>query len=142
MNFNESGLNLIKSFEGCKLQAYQDQKGIWTIGFGCTHHVAQGLCISQDEADERLKEDIQSTVEIVRNYILPHQINDNQFSACVCLAFNIGVGNFRTSTCLNCIKMGNLNDAANAILAWNKVNGEVDPGLARRREAEKALFLS
>src|ERR1700729_2804063 len=97
MNFNEAGLNIIKSFEGCKLQAYQDQKGIWSIGYGCSHHVTPEMCISQDEADARLKEDVEETANVVRNYILPHQINDNQFSACVSLAFNIGTGEFKTS---------------------------------------------
>src|SRR4051812_22297241 len=98
MNFNDAGLQIIKDFEGCRLTSYQDQKGIWTVGFGCTHHVTPGMVISEDEAIERLKEDIQSTVSVLKSYIEPHQLNDNQFSSCVCLAFNIGVGQFKSST--------------------------------------------
>lgn len=142
MNFNDAGLNLIKTFEGCSLTSYQDQKCIWTISYGCTHHVRPNMVISQDEADQRLSEDIKGTVDSVNSMILPTQITDNQFSACVSLAYNIGVGNFRNSTVLSCIKAQHPIDAANAFLLWNKVNGSVSEGLSRRREAEKDLYLS
>lgn len=146
MKFNDAGLQLIKDFESCRLQAYQDDKGIWSIGYGCTHHVTQGLVISQDEADERLKEDIDDTIRAVTSSISPRDISDNQFSACVCLVYNIGYGNFKSSTLLNCIKMGNLSDAANEFCRWNKetIDGikQVSNGLSRRREAERVLFLS
>lgn len=142
MNFNDAGLNLIKVFEGCRTTAYQDDKGIFTIGFGCTHHVSPGMVISEDEAVSRLKEDIKNTCQSVLSFIQPHQINDNQFSACVSLAYNIGVGNFKNSTLLNCIRTGHINDAASEFCRWNKINGSMSEGLSRRREAEKELYLS
>lgn len=146
MTLNDSGIDLIKNFESCRLQAYQDDKGVWTIGFGCTHHVRSNSVISQEEADERFEEDIKSITNVVLNLILPRQITENQFSACVSLAYNIGIGNFKSSTVLYNLKMGHLDDAAKAILLWNKetIDGvkEVSKGLSRRREAEKNLFLS
>lgn len=142
MNFNDAGFKLITDFEGCRTTSYQDDKGIWTIGYGCTHHVSPGMVISQEEAISRLKEDIENTVNTVKNLIIPHQISDNKFSSCVSLAYNIGVGNFKNSTLLNCLKMGHINDAANEFQRWNKINGSVSAGLSRRREAEKELYLS
>lgn len=142
MKFNNAGLQLIKSFEGCALHAYQDGGGKWTIGYGCTHHVRPDMTILQEEADDRLRDDIQSTVAVVMAMISPHSLSDNQFSACVCFAYNVGTGEFKTSTLLNCIKMGHPIDAANEFEKWDHDKGVEVPGLLRRRQAEKALFLS
>lgn len=142
MNFTDSGLNLIREFEGCKLEAYKDQRGIMTIGYGCTHHVAERQSITQEQATERLREDIQETVDSVRKIIFPRELTDNQFSACVSLAFNIGTGNFSKSTLLNCLKTNRDMDAASEFLKWNKTNGVENSGLLRRRQAERVLFES
>lgn len=142
MEFNSAGLNLIKEFEGCKLTSYLDQKGIWTIGYGCTHHVTIGMLITQNEADARLADDVKETVNQVKHCLGSRNLNDNQFSACVSLAYNIGVGNFKLSTLLHCLLMNNTNDAAQEFLKWVKVNTVPDQGLINRRTKEQELFLT
>lgn len=142
MKFNDAGLLILKLFESCKLTAYQDQKGIWTIGYGCTHHIRPNETITQEEADSRLREDLQWTIDTVAAIIKPHELNDNQFSAIVSLVYNIGVVDFRSSTLLNCIKMGHPDDAANEFERWDKVNGIPSDGVLRRRKSERALFIT
>lgn len=141
MEFNSAGLEILKEFEGCSLVSYQDQGGIWSIGYGCTHHVTPGMTITQEEAISRLEMDIQSTCDVVRNQLKSSPLNDNQFSAVACLAYNIGTGRFGTSTLLACLWAKHYEDAANQFLVWNKVNGAPNDGLKRRREAERNLFL-
>jgi len=135
-----AGLSLIQSFESCKLTAYQDIVGIWTIGWGDTTNVRPGQTISQAEADARL---------IAKYDYFEHQIllavqvplNDNQLGALTCLVYNIGIGAFKSSTIL---KKLNLNDptAVDEFARWNKAGGRVVAGLTRRRAAEAKLFAS
>lgn len=132
---NELGLNLIKDFEKRKLTAYQDSGGVWTIGFGHTP-ANKGDAISYVEADELLKKDLEK-FEKVCDYIQV-ELNDNQFSALVCLAFNIGLNAVKNSTALRLINRHE--DPVEAWMRWNKVNGVVVPGLTRRRGAEIELW--
>lgn len=140
MNFNDAGLALLKSFEGCKLDAYQDSGGVWTIGYGCTHGVKPGLSISPQEADARLLEDLKDTAAQVRRVLKDCALNENQFSAVVCFTYNVGIGNLQQSTLLNCIRLGHFDDAALEFLKWCKINGVPSPGVLRRRVAEQSLF--
>lgn len=142
MRCNDAGLNLIKSFEGCKLTAYQDQGGVWTIGFGSTGHAAyKGNSIDQTTADVILCEDLGMTEEGVAKR-LRVKVNENQFSAMVCLAFNIGLGNFGMSTLLKKVNSGDFKGAASEFERWTKIQRQVSAGLTRRRKAERALFIS
>lgn len=142
MNFNDQGLDLIKSFEGCRLTAYQDQKGIWTIGWGHTGvDVTPSLVWTQEQADDQLLKDLSSTITQVKSAVKA-SISDNQFSALVCFTYNCGIGNFSKSTLLNCVNKGYLQDAAEEFMKWNHVNGIVNAGLTRRRQAERSLFLT
>lgn len=137
---NQAGLDLIKSFESCRLQAYQDQGGVWTIGWGSTgSDVGPGLVWSQEEADQRLMDGIQSVEEGI-NTLVSCDLTDNQFSALVCFAYNVGVDALAQSTLLRDINAGDFDAAANEFLRWDKVRGAMVPGLLRRRLAEKALF--
>jgi lysozyme len=131
---------LIKSFESCSLKSYQDQKGIWTIGWGHTNGVRPGMTCNQAAADSWLIEDLAET-EHYLTHILPQTVNANQFSASVSLVFNIGVGNFLKSDLLKNIKSGEMDNAADQFLVWDQVNGSPNPGLLRRRQAERTLFL-
>lgn len=143
-NFNQKGLELIKSFEKCVLTAYPDpvSKGEpYTIGWGHTGGVTPGQTISQDKADAFLVTDIGKTIRAIGGKILI-PVTDNEFSAMVCLAFNIGAGNFSNSHLLRCLNNEQLQDAANEFLKWDHVNGQKIPGLTRRREAEQLLFLT
>src|SRR5579885_3086886 len=117
MEINQAGLDLIKSFEGCKLTAYQDQRGVWTIGYGHTgSDVCAGLTIDEETAEQLLKEDLHSAESTV-SWLVKVPLNPNQFSALVSLCYNIGSGNFRTSTLLQCVNESK--DPTQEFLKWN-----------------------
>ncbi|MGF1453850.1 MAG: lysozyme [Alphaproteobacteria bacterium] len=146
MQTNESGVDLIKRFEGCRLEAYLCPAGVWTVGYGHTGaDVRAGVRITEDRAEELLREDLQRFEDAVERLVMV-PINPNEFSALVSLTYNIGEGNFSKSSCLRYLNQGNRAEAANRIELWNKarVNGELTvlEGLVRRRAAEKALFLT
>jgi lysozyme len=143
---NTAGLNLIKSFEGCKLTAYQDVAGIWTIGYGHTLGVTAGMVFTQDQADQALASDLLSTETAVDKAVAGVNTTDNQFAAMVSLSYNIGSGNFGSSTVLKEHRAGQTQSAADAFLMWNKatINGvlQVVAGLTNRRTAERSLYLT
>lgn len=143
MKFTDTGLALLKEFEGCKLKAYEDIRGILTIGYGCTGvGIYPGLVISQARADEMLLERLEDEfIPGVKN-IVKVSLNDNQFSALVVLAYNIGLTNLRGSTLIKRLNAKDFAGAAEQFLRWNKAAGNVVSGLTRRREAERALFLT
>ncbi len=145
MRINQAGLNLIKAFEGLELEAYRDAVGIWTIGYGHTGDVQEGMVITRAQAEDLLKKDLARFEQAVGNMIRT-QVNENEFSALVSLAYNIGAAALAGSTTIRRLNAGDYIGAADAIEWWNKarVNGQlvVLPGLARRRAAEKALFLT
>ena len=143
MIFNDAGLKLIREFEGCALRSYQDQKGIWTIGWGHTGpEVGPNLVWTQDQCDTQLDTDIQIRVQSVISALSNQTINANQFSAIVSFTYNEGIGHLLQSTLLHCINTYHTDDAANEFEKWDKCDGVDDPGLLRRRQAEKALFLT
>lgn len=134
---NQAGLSLLKSFEKCKLDAYQDQGGIWTIGWGHVDPtVCQGMIYTQDQADQQLINDL------AKFYVLDHyiseQVNDNQYSALICLAFNVGLRAVRMSQTLKLINEGQNPDKE--WMGFCKVNSQVSKGLLNRRKAELDLY--
>jgi lysozyme len=143
---NAAGLTMIKNFEGCELNAYQDVAGIWTIGYGHIAGVTQGMTYTQAQADQALANDLLSTETSVEKAVAGVNTTDNQFSAMVSLTYNIGVGNFASSTVLREHRAGQTQQAADAFLLWNKatINGvlQVVKGLANRRAAERTLYLT
>jgi len=139
---NERGRNLIKEFEGCRLEAYRCPAGVATVGVGHTGpDVRIPMTITQERADELLDNDLRRFEIGVEALVGNAPTNDNQFAALVSLAFNIGLGRIATSTVMKRHKAGNKVGAANAFLMWNKAGGRVLPGLMRRREAERRLYL-
>lgn len=141
MQPSQAALDLIKEFEGCELSAYQDQGGRWTIGYGHTSGVHQGLTISQAQADTFLYADVQNIAAQISKYIkVP--VSQNQFDAMVSLAYNIGPSRFAGSTLLRLLNAGDVLGAANQFRYWNMVAGQVSPGLVNRRAAERTLFVS
>jgi len=148
MNINPAAKKLIKDFEGLRLKAYRCSAGVLTIGWGHTSAAGEptvkpGLTISKAEAERIFDRDIENFAKNVAA-LIKGEVNDNQFGACVSLAFNIGVGAFSKSSVLRFINKGNRDDAADAFMLWNKItkNGKrvVASGLTRRRAAEAALF--
>jgi len=139
---NEATLALAKSFESCKLTAYQDQVGVWTIGWGHTgKDVYEGCTMTQEEADTTLLDDLQKTARGVEACVkVP--ISDNQFGALVSFAFNVGLGNLEKSTLLKLLNEGDFHGASLQFQMWDHAGGVTVPGLLRRRTAEVQLFLT
>ena len=143
MNISQEGLSLIKKFEGCKLKSYKCAAGVWTIGFGSTSGVEEGMEISQERADMLLLEDVEVFEEAVNN-LVEVDLEQNQFDALVAWTFNLGSTNLKNSTLLKVLNDKNYEGVPEQIKRWNKatVDGErqVLEGLVRRREAESLLF--
>jgi len=139
MRVSDKGLSLIKEFEGCELKAYLCPAKVWTIGYGHTKGVKPGQTITQFEADELLRMDVED--HDISDLLGDTPTTQDQFDAMSSLAFNIGLTRFAGSTVLKRHKLGNKLGAANAFLMWKLSNGRVLPGLVRRREAERKLYL-
>lgn len=145
MKVNADGYALLKRFEGCRLKAYLCPANVWTIGYGNTFYedgtkVKQGDVITQQRADELAKFIVEQFADNIRP-LIKQPLNENQFSACVSLAYNIGVGGFKKSSVLRKLNV-NPNDPtiADSFRMWNKGGGVVLKGLVNRREAEIQLY--
>lgn len=141
MQTSNTGIELIKRFEGCRLNAYQDSVGVWSIGYGHTKNVKKGMLITQDQADKFLKEDLKVYENYVKTYV-SYNINQNQFDALVSFTYNVGGGNLQKSTLLVYLNQGKITFAANEFDKWTYAGGKKLTGLVNRRKAEKELFLS
>ena len=133
----------IKEFEGCRLQAYQDAAGVWTIGYGHTYNVRQGDKISQQYADMLLQEDIE---HVERHLIALHDPEVGcwtkaQLDAVVCFAFNVGIQRWRTSTLRRYIMQDKpAQKIVEEWMHWRYAGGKELPGLVKRREWESERF--
>lgn len=146
MQTSDKGIALIKQFEGCKLTAYQDSVGVWTIGYGWTQPVdgkpiRAGMVIKQEAAERLLKTGLVSYENDVSR-LVKVALTQGQFDAVVSFTYNLGARSLSTSTLLRKLNAGDYAGAADEFLRWNKASGKVLNGLTRRREAERALFLS
>lgn len=146
MQTSDKGIALIKQFEGCKLTAYQDSVGVWTIGYGWTKLVdgkpiRAGMTIKQETAERLLKTGLVSYENDVSR-LVKVDLTQGQFDALVSFTYNLGARSLSTSTLLRKLNAGDYAGAADEFLRWNKAGGKVLNGLTRRREAERALFLS
>lgn len=146
MQTSEKGIALIKQFEGCKLTAYMDSVGVWTIGYGWTQPVdgkpiRAGMTIKQETAERLLKTGLVSYESDVSR-LVKVGLTQGQFDALVSFTYNLGARSLSTSTLLRKLNAGDYAGAADEFLRWNKAGGKVLNGLTRRREAERALFLS
>ena len=139
MNISNKGIELIKQFEGCRLKAYQDSVGVWTIGYGHTESVKEGMEISQHQADIMLGSDLVKYANYINEYVTV-SLNPNQFDALTSWVYNLGPGNLKSSTMLKVLNEGSYDDVPFQIKRWNKAGGKVLKGLVRRREAEAELF--
>lgn len=149
---SNEGIDLIKQFEGLHkvqpdgtISSYRCPAGKWTIGWGSCKAVRSGMKITKDEAELRLREDIREHADIVKQYVTV-PLTQGQFDSLVSFVFNLGGGNFRSSTLLKKLNKGLYDDVPEQILRWNKarIDGKLTPlkGLTRRRAAEAAIFSS
>ena len=145
MKVNKLGIETMHHFEGCKLTAYQCPAKVWTIGWGNTFYpdktpVKQGDVITQEQANA-LFETVMNNFALGVKKCLTKEVNENQFSALVCFAYNVGIGSLQKSTLLKKINI-NPNDEtiAGEFSKWTKAGGKVLLGLVRRRKAESDLY--
>ncbi|HGG8841610.1 MULTISPECIES: lysozyme [Enterobacter] len=146
MQTSDKGIALIKEFEGCKLTAYQDSVGVWTIGYGWTQPVdgkpiRAGMTIKQETAERLLKTGLVSYESDVSR-LVKVGMTQGQFDALVSFTYNLGARSLSTSTLLRKLNAGDYTGAAAEFMSWNKAGGKALKGLTRRREAERTLFLS
>ena len=154
MFISERGLELIKSFEGCILQSYDDYdekiindgdtvRGTLTIGYGHIEGVYKGQIISLSEAEEMLKNDMRKycaeVEEVLRSIAVPFEINQNVFDSLVSFEYNLGQGNLQT---LLANGTRDKMKVANKMLEYINKGSQWEEGLLRRRKAERELFLS
>lgn len=144
MKPSDAAIALIKQFEACSLDAYQDAKGLWTIGWG--HKLGRYLSpyapqIAQSLADAILATDLADAGHIVGSFVIA-RLSQPQYDALCSLIFNIGSGEFLDSTLRIRLNMNEYRSAACQLLRWDHLEGSVCHGLRRRRIAEYNLFLS
>jgi lysozyme len=143
----QRGLDLIVEFEGEILKVYNDGFGYPTAGVGHLLSPAEkrampiGTKITRQQSRDWLKQDLEEAESAV-NSTITVPITQNQFDAMTSLAFNIGTTGFKRSTLARKLNARHFAEAADAFLSWNKSRGKVVAGLARRRKAERALFLT
>jgi lysozyme len=142
LTYSAKGLALTEQFEGCSLIAYQDQVGVWTIGFGHTGpDVKPGMIITSAQAQALLAQDVKSAAACV-NKVVSVQLTQEEFDALVDFVFNLGAGAFSSSTMLRELNAGDFTRAAAQFALWDHAGGAVVAGLLRRRQAEAELFES
>lgn len=142
LRLGSAGEALIKSYEAFRPTAYlPTPKDVWTIGWGHTHGVKEGDTCTQPTAEAWFQQDVSAAVATV-NKDVTVPLTQNQFDALVSLAFNIGGGNFGSSTLIQLLNSGSQKAlVAGQFGRWNKQGGRVLNGLVARRAAEAALFL-
>ena len=139
-----NAIDLIKQFEGFRPESYQDSVGVWTIGYGTTRingqPVKAGMTITEDQAIQYVQLEVNRLWSQIES-IVKVPINDNQMNALVDFAYNLGFNALKTSTLMKKLNAGDFTGAANEFGRWVYASGKILPGLVKRREAEKQLFL-
>lgn len=139
LTMSQQGLDLIKFFEGFSDTAYKCPSDVWTIGYGHTLTVHEGMIITREEGEDLLKDDLYIMEQTVKN-VVKVPLSQAQFDALTSLTFNIGQGSFKRSTLLEKLNSGDYEGAAEEFPKWRRSGGEILKGLERRRAAEKLLF--
>lgn len=133
-------LDFIRNEEGCKLKAYLCPAGKWTIGYGHTAGVTEGMVISQAHAEELLRADVIDVAQRMSSYIKA-PVTKWQYIALVSLSFNVGDLRRKAPKLLHNLNSRQEDRAAHEFLDICRAGGKVVPGLKRRREKEAKLFL-
>jgi lysozyme len=145
MKLSAAWFNELKRLEGCKLEAYQDEAGVWTIGFGDTRNVSAGDRMTREEAEARLQV-LVTEFEAAVQRALKRPVSQPQFDALTTLCFNIGAGAFTGSTLLRLFNTGDVLQAAREFGKWIHVTkgGKkmLSANLVQRRFVEVVRFLS
>ena len=144
---SQSGLSLIKRFEGLKLKPYLCPAGIPTISIGCTYY-EDGTKVRMTDAPISEARATDIFLNVIKHYersvdsFCRDDINQNQFDALVSFSFNVGLGTLQRSTLRQKVLRGDMEGAAEELLKYCMAGGKVLKGLQKRRIDERALFLS
>lgn len=149
MQVSDAGIELIKSFEGFRANAYPDPKSggdPWTVGYGTTKFpsgrpVKKGDYVTPAQAEMYLREDVKKFASSI-DALVTVQLKQCQYDALVSFVYNLGATNFRKSTLLKKLNAKDYKGAADEFLRWVSPGSSVEAGLRRRRTAERAMFLS
>jgi lysozyme len=139
MKIGKKGLDLIKHFEGFKNKAYLCPAGVWTIGYGTTKNVKKGDTVTLAQAEIMIAQDVAESESYV-NKLVKVPITQDEFDALVAFVYNVGAGNFKSSTLLKKLNKGDHHSVPEQMLRWNKGGGMILAGLTRRRTSEGTLF--
>ena len=140
MKISQKGIDLIKKFEGCKLYAYRDSVGVLTIGYGHIKNVKAGMAITQQQAETFLKDDIKPIETLLNGMGINY--TQSQFDALVSWIFNLGQGNFKSSTMYKYIVARKTDlEITDQMVKWHNAGGKPLVGLKKRRCAEANMFL-
>lgn len=147
MKVSDKCVNMIKHHEGFVRKPYQDPIGLWTVGVG--HLIGDGKKLpkewnkefTDEEVDNILCEDLER-FEIGIQRLTKVSLTQSQFDALVSFSFNVGLGNFQSSTLRSKLNRGDYEGASNEFPKWRKAGGKILKGLVRRRADERNLFLS
>jgi GH24 family phage-related lysozyme (muramidase) len=142
-------VEIVKRFEGLRLNSYQDSAGIWTIGYGTTRingmPVTRGMTITQAQADQLLLDHLNADAAKAVQSRTKSLITQSMFDALTCFTYNVGQGTYGKSTLLSELNSDKYLESANQFSQFNKatIDGVKQslPGLTARRTAEKDLFL-
>ena len=145
MRLSQKGVDFIKSHEALRLKAYQDSKGVWTIGWGHTKNVHPGDVITREQAEQFIRDDFAWVERTLNTDLLTGRdkplVTQNEFDALCSLVFNIGSEAYLDSTVRRKIKQGDKMAAARAFKMWVYSEHKFIQGLANRRADEVRLFL-
>lgn len=136
---SEAGRQLLRDFEGLRLEAYKCPAGLWTIGYGHTATVRSGQTITAAAAEQLLSRDLARIAAEVTQLVRV-ELNDNQFAALCCFAFNVGCHALAGSTLRRLLNRGWYSQVPVQLKRWCRARGRILPGLVRRRAAEAALW--
>ncbi len=142
MWISDKGINGIKRFEGCRLQAYKCPANVWTIGYGHTKGVKAGAVISMAQAESLLRSDLLPIEKYLNDKNnIPVDLTQSQFDALCSFCFNLGVQAFHRSTLRKYIIAKKPSEAITGqILLWCHAGGKVLNGLVKRRQWEAELW--
>jgi lysozyme len=142
MRYSKDGMKLTENFEQCRLVAYWDANGkVYTIGWGHTYKVVEGMTCTQEQADAWLLSDV-AWAESEVNRVVHVPLTQPEFDGLVDFVFNAGSGNFEKSTTLRLLNNKDYHGAAKVLEMWDMAGGQHLAGLLKRRKAEEALFES
>lgn len=140
MTYGPKAPALAKQFEGCRLTAYDDGGGTWTLAYGHTRGVQEGDTCTPEQSDAWLDQDLTLAASDVSR-LIDVTLNQNEFDALVDFVFNLGYGAFENSILRKLINEGQTLAAAAQFSQWDHIGMTVSAGLLRRRLAERDLFL-